>query len=943
MDPQETVDMANDPVKQDTSRTSLYGKFMARFVGSTQQLTQPYTDTSVRLKVTGEFNKQEMAVLTRRHYVQETNPTRNPDDLQLLNSLQPSHREIVSNIADAERLKALDPNIKRIEQIVVSSIMSPNDLQDVDPEIAVECTELNEEQKSQISNVLKEFYNGVYGLREKMTNWIKEAHFRSGAGVTIILPEATLTNLIEKYDPDRKFARGKGCESLVGKEQLTPREQNTLCDAVLTREFFEKVRDMETPSSKVLAGRAGAEGIAIGDNQRSNLKAANDGFEFAPTKRIVRAMMSELPRYRDDAEQKEIAALESAFESMTINFAKALSPKKDPTEQKFVDILANTDTIQVGKICQQQQQQKLHNLLEDSVLGKLMEENGTSTNRNPLFNYIPTMDWTADMTELKDQYSFPFTIDAPAEAFIPVCVPGSKKERVGGFLLTDSWGQPIEASAYINAGNSGNPMSDRISVAYNAMYGEMPTESGIRTVSSMVGGTGRYMNMNGDQANINKVFNYVLDEMLKRKLTDVGLTDVTLGNYNAIAQCMLYRLLDKKHTSLIFIPEKYLTYVAFDYHHDGTGKSRIEDILYMESLKISFMTANTLATMKSAVPVKKVKVNLDPKQKNTLQTLFMARDAILRREKFSPSIYPASITSQILAQNLSIETAHPNSENFSIQVEDSHREIPKADTEYLKELDNNSIIGLGVMPSAINEMSEVQFARSLATTNLYYAKSTRQDQVVVEGFATKHVRAHAMLSSVLVYKIAEILEDTKFKNTTDRQSDDNAKVTANTADGGTVTSALAKKLKPETVTLVRKVIDSLEVKLCPPDVAPNDTQYNILTEMIKRIDEYVTAIYPDDIGTYGDNDYTKELRILRASVKAAMIREVANNLGFRGLLSDVPELEQFILENGNKIVDAYGILHGFSERMKREQQARLKKDENVQDTGGTDTNSEAAW
>ena len=651
--------------------------------------------------------------------------------------------------------------------------------------------------------------------------------------------------------------------------------------------------------------------------------------------------------------EKMQKSFKAGIESIALNFAKSLAKKKDPTKQDYVKIVNNPELLRVGRIVKKKEESKYHNLYENSVLGELLKAHDPEEGEDLYYQDIPLMDITGFMTDYEVQKSFPLILDVPTESFIPVVIPGDKTKLLGGFLLCDEYGQFVEASGYVIAGN--NPASNRLSIAYNAMYGEMPTESGIRTASGIAASMGAYSNSIGiypnmcgcNKEHIVKVFNYVLDEMLKKRLEEMGLSDVTLGRYNSIAVCMLHRLLDKKKTRLIFVPEKYVTYMTFDQHFDGTGKSRIEDILYMESLKVSFLTASTLATMKNAVPIKKVKLNMDVKQRNTIQTAMMIRNAIVQREKLTPSTWPATVSSQIQSQNLSIETTHPNSEGFSFTVEDSHREIPKADTDFLTELDNATIIGLGTMPSALSEMSEVQFARSLATTNLYFAKSIRQDQVIVEGFGSSHVQRHLSLSSVLILKIAEILKDAPAVTSKDQKKDSNTDIAQYKPDGGqgvTTVSKASKAIDKETYAKVLKVIDSVRVKLSPPDVTPNEAQYNILTETIKRINEYVDAVYPDDLASFGgDEDVSNSLKLVKSQIKAKMIRDVANTLGFRGLMSDVPEIKDFVVKNRSQLTYAFGIFKGIQEDLKRTQQAMSKKqDQNANDDSASSGDS-GSW
>lgn len=926
------------PTKQDRSPKSLRKKFQKLLNTTNEQGSQAYTDKSVTLGMVNEYSSNELRRLTQRQYVTQQNQNSRTitDFPELLNSTYGPHREIVNNIADAERLKALDPNIKRIEQIVVSSIMSPNDLQDVDPDIIIDNDQIDEGHREKISELLSGFYCNTYKLREKMTAAVKEAHFRSGAGVSMLLPEATLTELINTYDPQRAYLRKCGKEQLIVKldeKKLSIEETTALKNAIFSPDFFRHLLFTKRYSSIDPSF-----GYTHGKEEKKNniqvnlrnpskeeqltlaqwLNSISPSIKYTPD----RVIDEDPPMFKMDEQQR--TNLKKSFESMTINFTKALVGEDSQTGP--VAISENPEILRFGKSFRKHQTNKLNDRIGSSIspiFAHLLDQESPNTEQLAYSN-VPIMDLTSHMTDFSMQQAFPFYMDLPTESVIPVCVPGSRNEHLGYFILVDAYGQPIEASAYL-VDSTGNGISGRISTAYNAMYGEMPTESGIRGGGGFNTMTQR--NKEYRQNNITKVFNYVLDEMLKRKLNDIGLNDVTLSGYTTIAQCMLYRLLEKKQTALVFVPKKYITYLAFDYHREtGTGKSKIEDIMYMESLKVSFLTANTLATMKSAVPVKKVKINLDKSQVNSMQAMLIVRDALVQREKFSPSTFPASVTTQILTQNMSVESAHPESD-FSMTVEDTHREIPRADTDFLKELDNSTIIGLGVAPSALSESSEVQFARSLATTNLHFAKGIRQDQVIVEDTYSTHLQHHASLSSVLIYKIANIIDNSMSKQLTEKKkaTKDLTEIKPSTDNKLTGVGVISNTISKDTFNKVMKIIANIRVKLCPPDVAPDDTQYNILSDVLKRISEYVDVVYPDDYSNFGDDKITNHYRLVKAHVKSIMAREAANHLGFRGLLSKIPELDDYALEETSNLTNIYSVIKGLSEAITREVQSKQKK------------------
>src|SRR5699024_7718106 len=130
--------------------------------------------------------------------------------------------------------------------------------------------------------------------------------------------------------------------------------------------------------------------------------------------------------------------------------------------------------------------------------------------------------------------------------------------------------------------------------------------------------------------------------------------DVDMGKYETIATCMFYRLLEQKRTSLLFVPENLITYVAFDYRSDGSGKSLLESMEFMLSLRVTLYVANIMAMMRNAISKKDIEVTFDQKQTNYMAILEQVKNAVTQKLKFNLSYDPNNIAQSIISQNTSI-------------------------------------------------------------------------------------------------------------------------------------------------------------------------------------------------------------------------------------------------------------------------------------------------
>jgi len=929
--------------KKDVNPNSLREKFRAIF--QTPSVNKQLKEDPIALDRTMyEYNAHEIGVLMLRSGVKDTDTRRDRDmnTQTIMSTLLPTHQELVSAVADAERLKAIDPSLKQVENIIIASIMSPNDLQDRDPTITVTDVDIEESQKLAIEELLDEYYCKKYKIRDKMEHWAREAHFRSGAGVTLILPEASLASIISTYDPDRKLVKKSSVECLTNvnkftKDGLSDKDISELNKAIYTKEMLNTIMDYDpynTNKSNTTKVRKSTEGIVINEGKSLHNKKSNTTTKLnKELTEVVNKVYAELQEEYSEEFFKVSELInkdygkivKSAIENITININTSIGDNGNKL------VTTNPEILRFGKSYQKYLDDNACKNIESIFHFKEYENNSVEYQESEDYrkkrNYAPIIDLTEHITNYKSQKSYPFTLDLPTEAVIPVCIPGSHTEHLGYFVLIDQFGHPIEASSYL-VGDNNCSISGRINKAYTAMYGEVPTDSGIKSPLTNFNGTVGRNIQNHQKRSLQRVFNYILDGMLKNTVEHAcGITDMTFGTYDTIAACMLSRLLEKKETKLVFVPSKYITYMAFNYHtHNGTGKSKLEDILFIESLKVSMMVANVLATMKNAVPYRKAELNLNKEQRNPQNVIMALRSAIAEKERVLPSIYPSVVAQQIISQNTSVKVNGPQTGEFSFNVEDDKRDLPTIDTDFLDKLDNMTITGLGAPVSAINEVAEVQYAKSVATTNIFFAKTISRDQNILTEHTKNHIRVHASLSSSLIYQIAAILG-----NKNDKESE-NVDLKTNVSNlitpdklikqNDTIIGILGKEISKEDFTKVMKIIDMIEVTLPAPIVAPDQSHYDMLDGSIKLINDYVDAIYPDDAIPSDYSELSNTLKVVKASIKSKAQRELANQLGMGTTMKLIPNLTEYMVEERANVLSMLGELRGMTNAIVMDQKQR---------------------
>ncbi len=838
------------------------------------------------------FSPSEYQVLSERHRIEPATRTRaqNTDLTQIISYLKPSHEHSVLLVQDNERLRALAPEISQAENIIVSSIMSPNDLQDADPIISIgPVANLSEVAKDQIVSLLTDYFIIAHKLGPKMTKWAGEALFRSGAAVTMILPESTLA-------------------AIVGHRDMVP-ESDQKGQEEFSAKFINESAYVQLVKKKIFSASNGTESATkqIVYHKKKDAKENKD----AATESLRVAELNNLKSYLLSNGISEEKLKESAIDTGLESVKARITTELEEGDTLFLS--ENPEVLRFGSMVRQYNKKKLG----ESVVGQYKEQKGILPQNQQIEENI--IDLTPYVDDSFKNMSSPFFVELPTEAVIPICVPGSKTEKLGYFVLIDAFGQPIEASKYLST-MSGCSTSGRIQASYAAMFGNRPTESGVK--STLFGNINRIGNPWDLQQNaISRVFDYVLDEMLRKKLKDVGLGDVDMEKYNSIATCMFYRLLEKKRTTLVFVPEELITYIAFDYRDDGAGKSKLEDAQFILSLRVTFLVANLMAMMRNAVARKEIEITFDEKETQFESVIDEVRQAANEKFRFSLSSDPTAIAQAINNQNTTIKVNnHPNAPGFNITASDTQSQVPKADNELLDTLNSWFVTVLGVPHSVLNQLNEAEFSRSVATTNLFFSKMIRTYQAILCDHVSKYIQTTIRFYPTLQKRVAKILQGVMQKNTDNGTDDANTgeQVTANLSDEKTSTISQDEALK----RMLRNIIQNIEVGLPAPNISPDKAQYEIFTDYVRLISELVDNLFPAEL-TGTDSELSDTFNTIKAFFKANITKQFTTSTGLSGAF-DLPTMEEFVLDNSAELKNILKVL--------RNQKAAFAKDKTAQTT-----------
>ena len=452
----------------------------------------------------------------------------------------------------------------------------------------------------------------------------------------------------------------------------------------------------------------------------------------------------------------------------------------------------------------------------------------------------------------------PLVMELPAESVIPIFPPGSPNDHIGYFVALDELGNPIHVTREMaNAIDLQHDNQDTFRSLFRAF--------GLGDMTPIFGQQHQLMT---------NVYQKVVEAYLKAKMGSAKMSGLDIGSDNAVFRCMFTRYLRQRQTRLLFVPKDLMAYYCFKYNDNGTGRSKLEELQYILSLRITLLVCRQMTAVMNAMDRRKITTNLPAGYRgNVMEYMNDVHRATVRKMVVVPSLDPEEIQRTISGKSISIAVTNiPGAEDFNITNEANERTAVTIDTDLMQDVTNLLVLGLDLTPSMMNALNDAEYSRSVATNNLTLSRKIIQDQETLCYHNDQLVRTVAKYSGPLRDIIANIIKG-------EDEGDTERGVAAEKTGGVDVDTVIA----------------SLKTVLPRPSVAPDRAQFETLEAFIQQVDGMWAGAYPDDLAN-GDSEVGEGIAFIRALVKAENIRQFINNSGLNNSIN-LPDINQMVNES----------------------------------------------
>ena len=416
------------------------------------------------------------------------------------------------------------------------------------------------------------------------------------------------------------------------------------------------------------------------------------------------------------------------------------------TSNKYLSISDNFNILKKPWLESKLQDEKINEILQNHTVS--MEKNKFNTFKRK-YTHVPV---SILNKSIEDTIGEPVVIKLASESIIPVYTAGDPTHHVGYFILLDKDGYPINGE---RDRRTYEQLQTRLTTDANSELREQIRQ----TKLAIFGYSANDYKSNDFNA---EIYSKLIEKELLEAI-DNGVFEgsMELSNMIEISKIMMARALHKKETTLLFVPEQLVTYIAFDYNKDGIGKSLLENTRILSSLRSVLLFSNVLASIKNSVPRTGVKIDLDETDPNPRETVeFLLNEFTKNHNQAFPIglTNPADIVDAIQRSSIDVavsgNTAYPET---TLDITDKTRAVAKPDTELENQLRRRHYMAMGLPPEIIDADMNVDFATTVIASNAMVAKKVSIYQYQLCDKLLDFVKKYIFSSQSLIESINKVI------------------------------------------------------------------------------------------------------------------------------------------------------------------------------------------
>lgn len=763
-----------------------------------------------------QLNQKEIQSLVENYYL----PSRDQEtytksiNIDILSQyFRPIYKQISFKKLEYEKIVRLAPEIEQSALVVIPSILSPNSFRNYQLTYSIDNNELDDDVKSEIVEILNDHFNKELKWDQKLGSWIKDALYKTGAKPIIVIPYYMY-----------RFLRNKS----ISFESVNDFVSNVISDNILFKNInysisLESLKEDDRYNNFV-------------NELYQDLVENFNGNKFKPL----------------SLKQNFDLFIKCSLESIAEIVKK----------EKLITLSDRPETLAITQVYDEQINDQITQKLKEYYYPNKKDNSDENKKIKINYEYEPIIDLSNIPVPNEEFMEYPIIIEPPTEAVIPIYTKGNPSNHVGYFILLNPDGTPISAEdinddEFIETSSIQKSLLTKVDQLVNRNKSNVSSLF-FKTITN----DSNYM-----YETFQKIFESFVDKMILNNLNGIGYDHVSLNMKSDIKNTMFSRLLRNKRTIMLFVPQSLVSYIAFEYNLDGTGRSKLEDILFPLSLKITYIMVKMFNLMEQSINTKNIRVSLAENIGNHLEVMSIIKEMFIRNKMTNLTYDPIKIIKTLADREVRIIPSNiPGINDFQIESEDGNSSKPIPDDNLYEEIKNLYILNLIVPPSLFNQLNETEYSRSVVTNNILFSKKIEHYQKIFSDHMTKLSKIYLLHNPILQEKIIDILK--KSKN--------------------------VDKLKDKDVkTSATNIINSIRFVLPKLRISYDRAEFEEINDFINMIENVVDKLMDQNLIT--DRDNQELMTALASYVKSSIIKNyLIESQVIKHIDSDLMNIESII-------------------------------------------------
>lgn len=350
----------------------------------------------------------------------------------------------------------------------------------------------------------------------------------------------------------------------------------------------------------------------------------------------------------------------------------------------------------------------------------------------------------------------PLVMKLPVESVLPVHATNDASKHLGYFVLLDQNGSPLDPSQF-------KSMDEEYD------WDQSNVESGTRfslikkAKDAMLGITKKDIRLN----QLEDIYSDLVESMIRKKLETGAYGDLVDIKRNAdIFKVMFIRALKSKQTKLLFLPKELVQFYAFEFRDNGTGKSLMEKVTVLYSLRAIMLFARLLAYVKNSTNKTTVNATLDdddPDPEGRMEQI-ISETLKLRQSQFPLGIVKLNdLTTWAQHLGINYKIQGGGLPNMDINIEDSSTSKTIPDDELDRSIKEYIFMAFGLTPEVVESGYSSEFATTVVAKNLLLAKRVTRLQEQFTFMLSEHIKKLIINDGYLLEELKKILNNNKSK------------------------------------------------------------------------------------------------------------------------------------------------------------------------------------